>query len=105
MFNDDCDCITVHYDLKINSPQNVFLEETDHDRTLCHEHICDHVEGCPPLLVYSIHGKPNCSLELKFTLGGLQEAKHFTMHQSHFPGKYFNETFLSFSFCPYDMNC
>ena len=88
IFDDDCDSITVHHGLKTNSPQNVFLEEVDHDNTLCHEHISDHVEGCPPLLVYNIQGKPNCSLELKFTLDGLQEAKQFTMRQSQFPGKY-----------------
>ena len=93
IFNDDCDCITVRHGLKTNLPQNVFLEEVDHDNTLCHEHISDHVDGCPSLLVYSIHGKPNCSLELKFTLDGIQEVKEFTMRQSQFPGKYCDKTF------------
>ena len=103
IFDNDCNCITVHHDLRAIPLQNVILDKVDHDNTLCHEHISDNVDGGPPLLVYSIHGIPNCFLELKFTLNGLQEEKHFTMRQSHFPGKYCNETFLLFSFCPYEL--
>ena len=82
--SNDCNCTTVHHDLRAIPLQNVILDKVDHDNTLCHEHIIDYVDSCPPLLVYSIHGVPNCSLELKFPLNGLQEEKHFTMRQFHF---------------------
>ena len=88
MFDDNCDCMTVQLKLKTNSPQNVFIEEIDHDGTLCHDYIIRHVDGCPPLLTYKIHGKPNCSLKLKFTLHSLTEENHFIIRQYYFPGKY-----------------
>ena len=87
IFDDACDCITVHPILRTNSTQSVFLEEVDHENTLNHMYVSDYVDGCPPLLVYSIHGRPNCSLDLKFTLDGLQEEKVFAIRQSHLPGK------------------
>ena len=87
IFDDTCEFITVYHSLKTNSPQSVFLDEVDHESTLSHELIRNHIDGCPPLLVYSIHGGPNCSLELKFTLDGLQEEKQFTLRQSHLPGR------------------
>ena len=37
------------------------------ENTLCHEYIGNYVDGCPPLLVYSIYGKLNCLLEFNFT--------------------------------------
>ena len=88
IFDDEYDCITVQLKLKTNSLQNVFIEEIDHDGTLCHDYIRQHVDGCPPLLTYKIYAIQNCSLELKFTLNGLTEAKLFIMTQYDFPGKY-----------------
>ena len=87
IFDDACDCITVHPNLRTNSTQSVFLEEVDHENTLNHMYVSDYVDGCPPLLAYSIHGRPNCSLDLKFTLDGLQEEKVLAIRQSHLPGR------------------
>ena len=106
LFDDKCDCITVCPNLKTESPQkkNVILKHVDHDNTLCHEHINNYVDGCPPLLVYSIHGDLNCLLELKFTLGGLQKAKQLSIDQFQLPGKHCNTPFLHCSYHSY-MNC
>ena len=90
IFDNECDCITVSPTLTTGSPQNVFLGKVHHENTLCHEHISNYVDGCPPLLVYSIHGDLNCLLELKFTLGGFQEAKQFIVDQFQLPGKHCN---------------
>ena len=87
IFDDADDCITIHHNLRTNSPQSVFLEEVDHESNLSHELIIQHIDGCPPLLLYRIHGRPNCLLDLKITLDGVQEEKHFTLHQSDLPGK------------------
>ena len=87
IFDDAHDCITVHHNLRTNSIQSVILEEVDHENTLNHMYVSDYVDGCPPLLLYNIHGRPNCSLDLKFTLDGLHEEKQFTIRQSHFPGR------------------
>ena len=87
IFNNAHDCITVHPNLKTSLPESVLLDEVDHESSLSKELIMHHVDGCPPLLVYRIHGRPSCLLDLKFTLEGLQEEKHFTLHQSDLPGK------------------
>ena len=86
-FDDAHDCITVHSNLSTNLPESVFLDEVDHENNLSKELIMHHVAGCPPLLVYRIHGRPSCLLDLKFTLEGLQEEKYFTLLQSDLPGK------------------
>jgi len=89
IFNEGHDCITAQHDLNTDSPQSVFLKPTDHNNTLCHVDISDYVDGYPPLLVYDVHGKMNCSFDLKFTLlEGLQEAKQFTLNQWDLPGMY-----------------
>ena len=87
IFDDAHDCITVHRNLSTNSPESVFLDEVNHESSLSKELIMHHVDGCPPLLVYRIQGRPSCSLDLKFTLEGLQEEKSFTLLQSDLPGK------------------
>ena len=87
IFDGAHDCITVHDDLSSDSPKSVILEPVNNEKSLRKEHIISYVEGCPPLLVYKIHGKPSCSLDLKFTLHGLQEEKHFILKKSDFPGK------------------
>ena len=87
IFDDAHDFITVHPNLSTNSPESVFLDEVDHESNLSKELIMHHVDGCPPLLIYRIHGRQSCSLDLKFTLKGLQKEKHFTLHQYDLPGK------------------
>ena len=93
LFDNNYYCVTVCHSLTSDSSQNIILKEVDHDNTLCHERISNYVDGYPPLLVYSIQGIPNCLLELKFTLGGFQEAKHFSIDQFQLPGKNRNKTF------------
>ena len=91
LFDNGCDCITVCHNV---SPQkDVYLKEVGHHNTLRHEHINNYVDGCPPLLVYSVQGNLSCFLELKFTLGGLQEEKQFSIDQSQLPGKHCNKPF------------
>jgi len=87
MLDNSHDCIIAHLELKTNSLQNVFLEEADHNNALSHIDISDFVDGYPPLLIYSIHGKPSCTLELKVTLEGVQDHTQLTLHQFHLPGK------------------
>ena len=93
LFDSNSDRVTVCHSLISDSSQNVVLKDVDHDSTLSHERISNYVDGCPPLLVYSIHGDLNCLLESKFTLGGLQKAKQFTIDQFQLPGKNCNNTF------------
>ena len=85
-FSDTHNCVTAQHHLKSNSPQNNSLEEPDHS-VLRFVDIIEYVDGRPPLLVYTIHCKPKCSLELKFFLDGLQESNQFTLRrQSQLPG-------------------
>ena len=100
LFYNNYDRVTVCHSLTPDSSQNVILKDVDHDNTLCHEHISNYVDGCPPLLVYSIHGDLNCLLELKFTLGGLQKAIQFSIDQSQLPGKHCNKPFYIIHIIP-----
>ena len=84
-FSDTHDCVTPQHNLKTNSSQNISLEEPDHS-VLRFVDIIEYVDGRPPLLVYAIHCKPKCSLELKFFLDGLLEPNQLTLRQSHLPG-------------------
>ena len=82
---DNVNCVTTSHNMETNSPQNISFYEPD-QHTLNHVDIRDYVDGCPPLVKYSIGCSGNCSFNIKFMLDGVEEPKCFTLRESDLPG-------------------
>ena len=82
---DNVDCITASHNLEINSTQNISFYEPD-QHNLNHTDIKDYVDGCPPLLKYSIGCSSTCSFNIKFMLDGVEEPKCFTLRETDLQG-------------------
>ena len=78
--------ITAHHQLHTSSPADVILTEPTCKDLMCTD-IKRYVSGHPPLLVYSLHFKSLCSLELNIRLEGIEKETSFTVRDIHLPGK------------------
>ena len=78
--------ITAHHQLHTSAPADVILTEPVF-KVLKRTDIKRYVSGLPPLLVYNLHFKSLCSLELKIRLEGIEEETIFTVCDIHLPGK------------------